>query len=277
MHRLELSAWITRLRHLLAVERYGFSSVRFPGDIPAAARSRSARHLALGGPGMIDALADAWPAIEAFPIWPDFRRALIRGRSLGPAPGPMSRRGFIGSPATSRDDPLDQVRRLLGRLAYLHDEEELQEGAFGLLTLSEAWRSCLHDLTNPFGDLLEAFLDTRSATERRVVRFWLRNFRIIDEWQNIPDRELFASFAAAMERQPDSLACAPAKQIERLRRAGALCPDFALRKAEPDDDLDDECQPQPLARVPSGHFDLQPVHELALITMSPLLEPRAHE
>lgn len=272
MHHLEVTAWTARLGHLLVTERYGFSHVRFPGDIPAAARARTARHLALGGAAAIEALTAAWPESTALPIWPDFQRALINQRP-GPPPAPMSRRGFVESPALRRDDPRTPLAQLLHRLAYLHDEEEFQGSAFGLLTLSEAWRACMHDLVNPLGNLLEFYLDCRAATLRTMVRFCLHSHRLIranDDWRTIDDRELFERFAAAMDRQPDSLADAPPEQIERLQRVGALSADFTLPSLDAVTDPDDDDLPLPLARVPSAHFDLHP--EPALVTMSPLLE-----
>ncbi|MFV8752240.1 hypothetical protein ACNOYE_16960 [Nannocystaceae bacterium ST9] len=274
MHRLEVSAWTARLHHLLVVERYGFSRVRFPGGIPAAARSRTARHLALRGAATIDALAEAWPEVTTLPVWSDLRRALIEQTDLGPMPAPMARRGYRESPLLRGDDPLTRLRQLLHRLAYLHDEEELHEGAFGLLTISDAWRASLQDVVNPLGNLLEIYLGNPSTTQRLLVRFALRNRRVIDEWRTIDDRELFARFAAAVERQPDSLAAAPAEQIERLRLAGALAAGFTVERPVPEADLELD-RPFPLARVPSGHFDLHPLQEPALVTMSPLLEQSA--
>lgn len=270
MHRLEVTAWTTRLRHLLLTERFGFSHVRFPGDVPVAARSRTARHLARQGAEAIDAVCEAWPEAMALPIWPDFERTLIEQPDLGPPPAPMARRGFVES-TMAGGDPSKLLGQLLQRLAYLHDEEEFQGPAFGLLTISEAWRACLHDVVNPFGNLLEAYLDSPSPTVRLIVRFCLRNRRVIDEWRTIDDHELFEHFAAAMDRQPESLAAAPPEQIDRLWRVGALSARFRRRRPMPDIEPDDD-QLIPLARVPSGHFDLHPMREPALVTMSPLLE-----
>jgi hypothetical protein len=275
MHHLEVTAWTARLGHLLVTERLGFSHVRFPGDVPVAARSRTARHLARQGADAIEAVCEAWPGAATLPIWPDFHRTLIEQPDLGPPPAPMARRGFVDASEPCDGDAPSLLGRLLQRLTYLHDEEEFQGHAFGLLTLSDAWRACQHDVVNPIGNLLEIYLDSRSPTLRSIVRFMLRNHRVIDEWRTIDDQQLFERFAASMDRQPDTLAAAPPEQIDRLRRVGALSAKF--RRLRPLADMDDDEPPLPLARVPSSHFDLHPLREPALLTMSPVFEPRVHE
>lgn len=263
MHPREVAAWLTRLHHLLVVERYGFSRVRFPGQVPAAARTRTIRHLARQADAVLDPLLDAWPEIQSLPIWTDLKATLWRAAS--PMPAPMTRRGHVEQPGVG---PLARMHEALRRLAYLHDEEDLSDDAFGLLTLSEAWRVAMHEVPNPLGNLIELYLDA-SATQRLIIRFQLRNRRVLDEstsWRSLGDRELLARFAAVVDRQRELLGDAPADQLERLRRAGAVSPNFS---SVPSFDLDAPLES--LGRVPSGHFELQPVQEPVLLTMATVL------
>jgi hypothetical protein len=177
MHRVDATVWTARLGHLLITERYGFSPVRLPGEVPVAARSRTARLLARRGPKAIAAVCEAWPGITTLPIWPDFHRTLIEQPDLGPPPAPMQ------SPLPSGAPP-SRLGKLLERLAYLHDEEEFQGLGFGLLTLCEAWRGCLYEVDPD--DVLETHLDSPSPAVRRIVRFFLQNHRVIDDDRPLP-------------------------------------------------------------------------------------------
>jgi hypothetical protein len=185
MHGLEISAWTARLGHLLVTERYGFCEVRFPGDVPIAARSRTARHLARKGPEAITAICEAWPGATTLPIWPDLNRTWIEQPNLGPPPAPMARRGFVEFPSSTGEPP-SLLNRLLQQLAYLYDEEEFQGPAFELLTLSDAWRALLHDVADPCEGLLDAYLDTPSPTVRRIVRLALRKLGLVETDRVLP-------------------------------------------------------------------------------------------
>jgi hypothetical protein len=259
MDMRESTAWLARLHHLLVVERFGFSRQRWAGQLPIAAKTRTIRHLARQTPAVHDALLQAWPDFQRLPIWPDLKATLDRvGR--GPAPPPMTRRGPLPAPASA--DPLERMRELLRRLAYLHDEEDLSGDALGSITASEAWRVAMVELPGGPRLAMLLYLDA-GASERLLLRFYLRTRRVLDhEWRTLAEHELLATFARSLAHEPGLLADTPPEQLDRLRAAGLL-PTGSMWAS---DDLDVPLAP--LDRVPSCHFERD--HEPALLTMAGL-------
>lgn len=214
---------VARLRHLLVNEGYGYSSGRFPGNTPVAARSRTVRHVAASGPDAPERVVRDWPDVASLPIWNDLRPALAGDAATERPDGPA---------APAFDEPLidprgpsprDATAQLLRRLVYLH-ADEFDGLPVGLVTLSRAWTELRRvEGYPPF--LVEAYQDSYGDAERRVIRFCLRDLGLTPDEEFGADAELFLAISAA-DRNPLTLQGISPERIERLRRAGALSSSF---------------------------------------------------
>jgi hypothetical protein len=166
--------------------------------------------------------------------------------------------------ALASGDPLARMRMLVGRLAYLHDEEDLSGDALGSITASEAWRVAMVELPGGPRLAMLLYLDA-GVSQRLILRFYLRTRGMLDhQWRSLAEHELLASFARTLAHEPGLLADASPEQLERLRAAGLL-PTGSMWAS---DDLDVPLAP--LDRVPSSHFERD--HEPALLTMAALTD-----